>query len=231
MNFPPLKIERFALGDWQTNCYVVYPIHPRTRETGGAFEGGASGGGPPCWIVDAGFNPQPMIQFIKSHGLEPQRVVLTHAHVDHIGGLAQVKQAWPDLPVLIHEAERTFLEDPTLNLSAFLDEPLYAPPATGTIRHGDVLELDELAFEVRHTPGHSPGGVTLYQAKAGVALVGDALFAGSIGRTDFPTSDHDALIRSIHQQLLTLPDGTRVLPGHGPATTIGRERASNPYLS
>ena len=92
------------------------------------------------------------------------------------------------------------------------------------------MELGDLAFEIRHTPGHSPGGITLYDASHRVALVGDTLFAGSIGRTDFPTSDHDQLIQAITMQLLTLPDDTQVLCGHGPPTTIGQERLSNPFL-
>ncbi|HEX7010211.1 MAG TPA: MBL fold metallo-hydrolase, partial [Phycisphaeraceae bacterium] len=130
----------------------------------------------------------------------------------------------------IHEAERAFLSDAALNLSIVLPEPVVAPEPTATFRHGDRLELDGLVFEVRHTPGHSPGGACFYQTEHGVAFVGDALFAGSIGRYDFPTSDGPTLFRSIREQLLTLPDATRILPGHGPATTIGRERRTNPYL-
>ncbi len=137
---------------------------------------------------------------------------------------------YPDLPILIHAAERDFPGDTTLNLSLYVGTPIVAPDPTATFAHDDTLTLGGLAFEVRHTPGHSPGGVTFYQPDHAVALVGDTLFAGSIGRFDFPTSDGPALIRSIHEQLLTLPDATRVLPGHGPETTIGRERAGNPYL-
>ncbi|MFW6060918.1 MAG: MBL fold metallo-hydrolase [Phycisphaeraceae bacterium] len=207
-----LHIETFTLGDWMTNCYVV-------RVASGA-----------CWIVDAGFDPAPMLRYIDEHGLSPRQVVLTHAHVDHIAGLDAVRKRWPELPILIHEAEREFLTDVALNLSIVLEQPIIAPDATDTLAHGQMLTLDGIAFEVRHTPGHSPGGITLYQREHGVALAGDALFAGSIGRTDFPTSDHAALMRAIREQLLTLPNETRVLPGHGPETTIGRERVGNPFL-
>ena len=207
-----LHIEGFALGDFLTNCYVVHT------------------GGGACWLVDAGMHPEPMLTYLKEHGLTPERIVLTHAHGDHIAGLWEVREQWPDVPIVVHEAEGAFLTDPALNLSAMLGMPFTGPEATGTISPGTLMTLGDVSFEVRFTPGHSPGGITLYQPEQGVALVGDALFAGSIGRTDFPTSDHDTLIRAIREQLLTLPDETRVLPGHGPETTIGQERANNPFL-
>ena len=204
-------VETFALGPWETNCYVVSCADA-------------------CWIVDAGFEPQPMLDHLRTRNLTPTQVILTHAHVDHIAGLHEVRQAYPDLPILIHEAERDFLTDTMLNLSAFLAEPVVAPEPTDTFTHGDTLTLGDLTFHIRHTPGHRPGGVCLYQPDDHVALVGDTLFHRSIGRYDFPTSDGNLLLQSIHEQLLTLPDHTRVLPGHGPATTIGDERRANPYI-
>ena len=209
----PLHIESFCLGQWMTNCYVVEHV-PSKR----------------CWIVDAGFDPDPLIQYVIDNALEPSQVVLTHAHVDHIAGLAAVRAKWSQLPILVHPAEQAALSDPAANLSAILPEPISAPPATGALEPGEIMELGDLAFEIRHTPGHSPGGITLYSAAHGVALVGDALFAGSIGRTDFPTSVHDQLIRAITKELLSLPDDTQVLSGHGPPTTIGQERLHNPFL-
>ncbi len=128
------------------------------------------------------------------------------------------------MPILIHDAEREFLFDTTLNLSAGFGMPIVAPEATDAISHGQVLTLADQSFEVRHTPGHSPGGIALIHAESATAIVGDTLFAGSIGRFDFPTSNGQQLIRSIHEQLLTLPDETRIYPGHGPSSTIGRER-------
>jgi glyoxylase-like metal-dependent hydrolase (beta-lactamase superfamily II) len=209
---PDLAIHTFALGQWQTNCYVA-----------------ASGGN--CWVIDAGFDPAPMLAFIKEQGFTVERVVLTHAHLDHIGGLQQVHDRHPDAPILIHAEETAFLTDTALNLSAMAGVgPVVAPEATGTLAHGDTITLNGHAFEVRHTPGHSPGGITLVNIEQGVAFVGDTLFAGSIGRYDFPTSDGPTLMRSIREQLMALPDAVRVLPGHGPATTIGEERKTNPYL-
>lgn len=211
-----LHIESFALGDWMTNCYVLH-LQDAAKDA-------------PCWIVDVGYEPGPMIDYIKAHGLAPRQVVLTHAHPDHIGGLDDIRGQWPDLPILIHPAEKDWLTDPGLNLSVFLAEPLVAPEATGTIEPGDELTFEGFSFDIRHTPGHSPGGISLYQAESKVVLVGDALFAQSIGRTDFPSSDGSLLIRSIGEQLLTLPDETQVLPGHGSSTSIGAERRDNPFL-
>ena len=213
MSTPQLQIASFALGDWMTNCYVLYVA-----------------GSSDCWIVDAGFEPEPLIEYVRQQHLTPSQVVLTHAHVDHIAGLSALRAFWSDLPILIHEAERAFLTEPMLNLSSALDQALIAPTATGTLAPGQTLDLDGVAFEVRHTPGHSPGGISLYQQQEGVVFVGDALFAGSIGRHDFPSSNGPLLIASVREQLLSLPDHTRVLSGHGPDTTIGEERQHNPYL-
>lgn len=212
-----LHIETFPLGDWMTNCYVVHRESPQLKDR-------------PCWIIDAGFSPEPLIAYIREHGLTPAAVILTHCHVDHIAGLEILKAVWPGLPIYVHEAEREFLTEPALNLSIALDEPIEAPPATNIMRDGDELTLDGFRFTARHTPGHSPGGTSLYNAEHGVVFAGDVLFHGSVGRTDFPTSQGAALLRSIREQLLTLPDTTRVYPGHGPATTIGNERRSNPFL-
>ncbi len=206
-----LHIEMFTLGMWQTNCYVL-----------------AAGGD--CWLVDAGFEPEAMIDYVRRRGLTPSKLILTHGHLDHIAGIAPITNAFADLPVLIHPVEQSYPGDPANNLSGPFGMPMRAPDPTGAIEPGAPLKLGDLSFEVRHTPGHSPGGITLYQPDAGVAIVGDTLFAGSIGRYDFPHSDGAALMRSIREQLMTLPDPVRVYPGHGPATTIGTQRATNPFL-
>ncbi len=208
-----LTIRSFTLGDWQTNCYVVH------------MEGDAD-----CWIVDAGFAPRPMLEYIADHELRPSQIILTHAHLDHILGLSALRAIWPDMPSLIHESEKTYPGDPMQNLSALMDQPIVAPNPTGFIEHGQMLSLNGVEFEVRHTPGHSPGGITLYQPDHAVAIVGDTLFAGSIGRYDFPHSDGELLFKSIREQLLTLPGATCVMAGHGPDTTIDEERLHNPFL-
>ena len=205
-------IEGFCLGPFATNCYLVRP------------------GDGSCWIVDASFEPRAMIQRVQELGDTPSAIILTHAHADHIAGLAEVKEAFPEAPVLIHEAEASFLTNPVLNLSAGYGEPLTAPVADRLLKGGETLELGDSSWKVLHTPGHSPGGITLYCEAAKQALVGDTLFAGSIGRYDFPTSDGPTLFKSIQQQLYTLPDDVTAYPGHGPTTTIGREKTTNPFV-
>ena len=184
----------------------------------------------PCWIVDASFGPGPLIESVRRNGLTPAALVLTHAHVDHIAGVAEVVRAFSGLAVWIHGDEEAWLNDPTLNLSALGGVSITAPGPDRRLKDGDELSLGPTKWRVLHTPGHSPGGITLWNERAGTALVGDALFAGSVGRTDFPGSDHGTLMRSIREKLYTLPGATRVLSGHGPETTIGRERVSNPYV-
>ncbi len=220
-----LCIQPFCLGDWQTNCYVVHPV------VGKGNESLTSESTPtPCWIVDAGFDPDDLIDYVKDNHLEPQAVLMTHAHVDHIAGLNAVRDAFPDVPILIHGDESEFLTDTMLNLSAMTPFPTVAPEATDTLAHEQTLQLGEFTCEVRHTPGHSPGGVAFCFHDKKLAIVGDTLFAGSVGRTDFPTSNPEAMFTSIREQLLTLPDETQVLPGHGPVTTVGQERETNPFL-
>jgi glyoxylase-like metal-dependent hydrolase (beta-lactamase superfamily II) len=171
-----------------------------------------------------------MIERAKSLGLSPKAIVLTHAHLDHIAGVAEVLSAFPATPVLIHEAEKDWLGDPEINMSALIGLPITAPGPTATLKHGQDLVLEGTTWHILHTPGHSPGGITLYHAPSKTALVGDALFAGSIGRTDFPGSSFEQLDGSIREHLYSLPEDTKVFPGHGPATTIGREKRSNPFV-
>jgi glyoxylase-like metal-dependent hydrolase (beta-lactamase superfamily II) len=205
-----------VLGPFETNCYVVRPEPSQP--------------GDPCWIVDAGFDPAGLIALVRDRGLRPELLILTHGHGDHIAGVREVRGTWPSIPLLIHEAERDWPGDPDLNLSAAIGIPVAAPAPDRLLRDGDELQLAGSHWRVLHTPGHSPGGITLYSEADGVALVGDALFAGSVGRTDFPGSDPRTLARSIREKLYTLPDETIAYPGHGPETTIGHEKSTNPFV-
>ncbi len=213
---PKPGVECFTLGPFATNCYVVTP--------------GPTPSGGPCWIVDASFGPKPLIDFVREAGLKPVALILTHTHVDHIAGVREVLAAFPGTPLLVHPLEREWLWEPMLNLSAMSGQPITTPEPDGLIEDGQTLSLGDMSWRVLHTPGHSPGGITLYHEPSGTAIVGDSLFSGSIGRTDFPGGDHATLERSIREKLYTLPGDVRVYPGHGPATTIARERKSNPYV-
>ncbi len=207
------EVWSVPLGMFETNCYVVSV--PGSNE---------------CWIVDAGDEPSPLIERVQRLGLRPLAVLLTHAHCDHIAGLHEVCRSFPGIPVLLHEIEHGWLADPMKNLSAAIGQGVVAPPATGTLTDGMALQLGGTTWRMLHTPGHSPGSVSLIHEPSSQALVGDTLFHGSIGRTDFPGSSPETLEHSIRTGLYALSDQTRVYPGHGPSTTIGRERASNPYV-
>lgn len=202
---------------YQTNCYVVRGV-------------GADPDDPACWIVDCGFEPGPLLAFLDEHTLEPEAVVLTHAHPDHIAGLGELRSRLPGVPIWIHGAERDWPADPERNLSSLLGTPVSAPEPDRLLEDGETLTLCDEGWEVRHTPGHSPGGITLYSEARATAFVGDTLFDGSIGRHDFPNADFDTLASSIRERLYTLPDDTLVLPGHGAPTTIGKEKATNPFV-
>ena len=134
------------------------------------------------------------------------------------------------LPVVVHEAEASWLGDPALNLSLALGQGFATTGPDRTLAGGETLSMGGVDWRVVHTPGHSPGGITLYSPDLATAIVGDTLFAGSIGRSDFPTSDERTLHRSIRESIYTLPDDTVVLPGHGPPTTVGREKRTNPFV-
>lgn len=215
-------IEAFTLGPFETNCYLVYP--------GGGGTAVSPGKDRPCWIVDASFEPQEMIDRVRELGLRPELLVLTHAHVDHIAGVNDVLRAFPGLPVVVHSAEREWLGDPALNLGLPIGMMITAHGPDRLLEDGQTLTLAGNDWRVLHTPGHSPGGVALYSAADSAALVGDALFAGSVGRTDFPGCDPRTLANSIRLKLYTLPDATTIYPGHGPGSTIGREKRTNPYV-
>lgn len=212
-NEPEVRIEGITLGPFETNSYIV------------SVEGGTA-----CWIVDPSFGPEPLIDRVRESGLKPTAVLLTHAHADHIAGVDEVLEAFPGTPVVVHEAERRWLADPMLNLGMLGGFEVTAQGPTRTYGEGDTLELEGSRWTILHTPGHSPGGVTLYHAPSKVAIVGDTLFFGSVGRSDFPGSDPRTLAASIREKLYRLPDETTIYPGHGPASSIGAEKRTNPFV-
>lgn len=189
-------------------------------------------GNPDCLIVDPGFEPEKILRHVAEHQLTPVAILNTHGHSDHIAGNAAMKDAFPDCPLIIGAGDAHKLTDPHANLSANYGIALVSPAADRTVNEGDVIELADLQLDVLLTPGHSPGHVVFVEKSATPWLLvnGDVLFQGSIGRTDFPDGNHQDLINAIHHKLFKMPDETVVLTGHGPATTIGAEKAHNPFV-
>lgn len=179
-------------------------------------------------LIDPGEDTGRFLAALRESGCRLEGIWLTHAHIDHIQGVEEVKQA-TGAPVFLHPGDRS-LYGAMAEQGAWLGVPAgNPPPPDHELAHGQRLRLGAWEFEVRHVPGHSPGSVAF--VGAGLAFVGDALFAGSIGRTDLPGGDARTLLGSIRDQLLSLPDQTVVYSGHGPETTIGEERRSNPFLT
>jgi glyoxylase-like metal-dependent hydrolase (beta-lactamase superfamily II) len=183
-------------------------------------------------IVDPGLEPEAIFDEFEALGVEPAAILNTHGHADHIAGNAAMKQRWPASPLIIGAGDADKLTDPVGNLSAGFGVPLVSPPADRTVAEGEVLDLAGIRWTVRETPGHSRGHVVFIARELSpmIVLGGDVLFAGSVGRTDFPDGDAAELAVSIRDKLFTLPDDAIVLTGHGPPTTTGREKRSNPYV-
>ena len=182
-------------------------------------------------VVDPGLEPEAILEFLQEQGLRPAVILNTHGHADHIAGNEALKQAYPDAPLIIGVNELELLTDANLNLSAPFGMPIVSPPADRAVAEGEIVEAAGFRLEVLEIAGHSPGHVVyLYRTKPILVLGGDVLFRGSIGRYDFPGGDGELLMRGIRTKLFTLPDDTVVYPGHGPVTTIGHERRTNPYV-
>ena len=206
-----MKIVQIPNGIFAENCYLV------VDEAAGE-----------CAIVDPGEEAGLILHKVQESGARPVAIWITHAHLDHVLGLARVK-AETGAPVWLHAADQPLYDAVPRQAAAYglSCEPL--PPPDRAWVHGDVARVGSLRFEVRHAPGHAPGHVVL--VGDGHVLGGDVLFAGSIGRADLPGGDFETLLASIERELLSLPDDTIVHTGHGPDTTIGRERRTNPFLT
>jgi hydroxyacylglutathione hydrolase len=205
-------VETLQLGPVGTNCFVV----------GDEVTGRAA-------VVDPGGDAPRVVAVLQRLGLTAEVIVLTHAHFDHVGGVRELRDA-TGAPVAIGESEAPLLAVAAERGASLFGLTIPKPPAPDRLLHdGELVILGGRPFRVVHTPGHSPGHICLLGD--GIAFVGDVVFQGSIGRTDLPGGDHDALLRSIARYLLPLPDETVLYNGHGPATTIGRERRTNPFLA
>ena len=198
-------------GSFAENCWLVAD----------AAQGAAA-------VIDPGEDAGRILAEVARRGWRVEAIWVTHAHIDHVMGIARVKAA-TGAPVHLHALDRRLYESVVDQGRWFGFEAEPLPPPDVLWNHGDIVRLGSLEFEVRHAPGHSPGHVVL--VGHGHAFVGDVLFQGSVGRTDLPGGDGRALDRSIRSELLTLPDGTVIHPGHGAETTVGAEREANPFLN
>lgn len=206
-----MKIWYRELGGFATNCFIV--ACPETHK---------------AMVIDPGV-PDPWIKrTVSEQNLQVELILLTHGHLDHIGGVEWVK-SWTGAPVWIHEGDSRYLTSPALNGSALWGDPIVAPKADRLLHGGEKITLGTLSFDVIPTPGHTPGGISLYTP--GHLIAGDTLFAGSVGRTDLAGGSYPALVKSIKERLFVLPDETVVYCGHGPTTSIGDEKEYNPYVS
>ncbi len=180
-----------------------------------------------CVLIDPG-EAEPVLDIVREEGYTPLAIYNTHGHIDHVAGVAEVQDAL-GIPFYLHPADEQLVRMVPQQAAMFGLAPPPLPRIDHSLAAGQMLRVGELVLEVRHVPGHSPGHVVFVVGD--VVFGGDCLFAGSIGRTDIPGGNHRQLLTSIASQLLTLSDDTVVYPGHGPATSIGRERATNPFLS
>ena len=202
------------MGEFETNCYVV-------RTDGSTAD---------CLLIDTGLEVTGLLDFLRRNKLNPAALILTHGHIDHIAGVDELRRRFPDIKIYIHKLDAELLSDAVGNLSFMTGLSMTADPADVGLEEGDVIDQAGIKLKVVHTPGHTPGGICLYAKQDGVIFVGDTLFAGSVGRTDFPTGNTRQLIQSIKDKLLILPAETKVYPGHGPETTIAAEKSNNPFL-
>jgi len=206
-----MKVVQIPNGQFLENTYLVIDEDARA-----------------CAVVDPGEEAGLILHQLAAAGVEPVAIWVTHAHLDHVLGVPRLERE-TGCPVFLHPADRQLYDHVPEQAAAFglRADPL--PPPDRTFAHGDVATVGGLRFAVRHTPGHSPGSVCL--VGEGAVFCGDVLFSGSIGRTDLPGGDFETLIHSIERELLVLPDATIVYSGHGPETTVGQERRTNPFLT
>jgi hydroxyacylglutathione hydrolase len=208
-----MKVQALSVGEFESNCYLYWD-ESTLRGV----------------VIDPGDDAPRILRAIEHAGFQPEAILVTHGHCDHIGAIASVKAKY-DVPVMIGRGEEPMLTSAVLNLSSAIGIPVTAPPADRLLDDEELVVFSSFSFRILLTPGHSPAEICFLDEREGRLFCGDVLFYGSIGRSDFPGSSHDVLIRSIETKILTLPDGIVCYPGHGPQTTVGAERVNNPFLN
>lgn len=215
MTSPPIRVAAVVSAPFDENTYIA---HLEGRDD--------------CLVVDPGLEPEEILAYLDDHHLRPAAILITHGHSDHIAGNSALKERFSDCPIVVSHGDAAKLTDPRLNLSSAFGAYLVSPPGDVLVGEGDVYSAAGFDLEVREVPGHSVGHVVFiwHAGRPAVVFGGDVLFAGSVGRTDFPDGSFEQLVRHIHAKLFTLPDDTQVLPGHGPPTTVGHEKRDNPFV-
>jgi hydroxyacylglutathione hydrolase len=204
--------EIFPVGPLQCNCSVIGD--EQSRE---------------AMVIDPGDNIEDIMSIVERHGLTVKQIVVTHAHIDHVGGAMKLKKH-TGAPILLNQNDDMLLKMLDVQAAWIGVRPPGAVTIDQSLADADTLKVGEIQASVLHTPGHTEGSVCLYFPAQQKLIAGDTLFAGSIGRTDLPGGSMDKIIRSLHEKVLALPDQTIVVPGHGQLTTIGEERETNPFL-
>jgi hydroxyacylglutathione hydrolase len=211
-----MEVAIFTFNPFAENTYVLFDD---TKE---------------CVIIDPGCNSreeeEELSNFIETKGLKPALLLNTHCHIDHVLGNKFIADKY-QLKLTSHEGEKVVLEANTMVSGMYGIPYTVSPPIEEFLDHGDVVRFGKSELQVLFTPGHSPASISFYNQQAGVLIAGDVLFEGSIGRTDLPGGDFNTLIQSVEEQFFTLPEETQVFPGHGPSTTVGKEKASNPFFN
>jgi glyoxylase-like metal-dependent hydrolase (beta-lactamase superfamily II) len=210
----PLQIATIISTAFEENCYIV-----------------RRAGEKQALVIDPGLDPDDILQELADCELQVAAILNTHGHADHIAGNSAIKDTFPNAPLIIGRDDAPLLTDADANLSAPFGMPIRSPKADRTVKEGDIVEAAGIRLEVVDLPGHSPGHVVfVYRSQPIIVFGGDVLFRGSVGRTDFFNSRPDVFFEGIRSKLLTLPSDTIVYPGHGPVTTIGHERQTNPFV-